>query len=131
MFDLEKIPVISDSEWEVMRAIWHRGEMTAAEAIDSIADEMDWSPKTVRTLLSRLVSKNVLAIKQETRPFVYYPLVSEAACQSAVTKSFFKRIYNGTFKHFLVNFVEEGELSQQDIDNLKQILQEKESNGKL
>lgn len=61
-----KTPVkISDSEWEIMRVIWTLGQTTAQEITQILADSMDWKPATIKTLLGRLVKKEVIWTEQK------------------------------------------------------------------
>jgi len=121
---LNKLPVISEAEWEVMQVLWQGSPMTANEVIEALA-HMNWSPKTVRTLLNRLVAKEAAAYHPDSKPYSYYPLITEEECQKAETKSFLKRIYRGSLKPLLVNFLKEEELSPAEIEELKRLLDEK------
>ncbi|WP_438350860.1 penicillinase repressor BlaI [Paenibacillus sp. FA6] len=122
---MESIPNISDAEWEVMKVLWTKTSCTANEVIDDLADHTDWKPKTVRTLLNRLVQKQAISYSQENRVYTYFPLVSEDECVKYETQSFLKRIYGGAFKPMLVNFLKEEQLSSEDIKELRDILDDK------
>ncbi|WP_397351430.1 BlaI/MecI/CopY family transcriptional regulator [Paenibacillus sp. Y412MC10] len=121
---VKQLPVISEAEWEVMKVLWASSPLTAGEVIDVLAGRMDWSPKTVRTLLNRLVAKEAASFDPDSRPYRYFPLVSEEECQRAETKSFLQRIYSGSFKPLLVNFLKEEKLSQEEIAELRKLLDE-------
>ncbi len=122
---MNKMPIISEAEWEVMRILWQNSPMTAGEVIHALASRMDWSPKTVRTLLNRLVAKAAVAYDPASKPYSYFPLISEEECQKAETKSFLRRIYSGSFKPLMVNFLKDEELSSADIEELRRLLDEK------
>ncbi|WP_425436715.1 BlaI/MecI/CopY family transcriptional regulator [Paenibacillus donghaensis] len=115
---------ISDAEWEVMKVLWARSPSTANEVIKAVEDHTDWKPKTVRSLLNRLVQKQIIAYSQD-KVYAYYPLVSEEECVGTETRSFLKRIYGGAFKPMLVNFLKEEQLTPEDINELKKILDDK------
>jgi BlaI family penicillinase repressor len=119
------IPPISDAEWEVMKILWAKTPCTANEVIEALEDQTDWKPKTVRTLLNRLVQKQAISYSQENKVYAYFPLVSEDECVKSKTKSFLKRIYGGAFKPLLVNFLKEEKLSPEEIQELKNILDDK------
>ncbi|CAM3828575.1 BlaI/MecI/CopY family transcriptional regulator [Marinicrinis lubricantis] len=119
------IPRISDAEWEVMKVIWSKSPLTANEVIDALEGNTDWKPKTIRTLINRLVEKKALGVNQKGKFYSYYPLVAEEECLRAETQSFLKRLYGGAMKPFLVNFLREEKLSPEDIEELKSILNEK------
>lgn len=121
----EKVPSISEAEWEVMNVLWKKSPQTANEVITSLQGQKEWKAKTVRTLLDRLVQKGVAGVNKELRVYTFYPLYSQDDCQRAEAASFIKRIYGGTVKSMLVQFIEEDSLSEEDIEELKSILDEK------
>ncbi|MDX8046476.1 penicillinase repressor BlaI [Gracilibacillus sp. S3-1-1] len=117
-----KIPNISDAEWEVMQVLWESSPQTASQVISSMQEQTDWKPKTVRTLLDRLVQKQVVGVNKEHRVYTFFPLYSREECQREEMQSFMKRIYGGTLKSMLVQFIQEDSLSDEDIKELREIL---------
>lgn len=122
---MNEIPRISEAEWEVMKVLWSKPNSTANDVVKALGDKMKWKPKTIKTLISRLVKKQVLDFNQEGRVYYYYPLVYGSECVTAETKSFLDRIYGGAFKPMLVHFLKEEKLSNQEIEELKKILDER------
>lgn len=118
---------ISDSEWEIMKIIWNNPNCTAQEIIEKLKDNQKWKPKTVKTLISRLIEKNIIGYEQSGREYKYYPLINEEECRKTENKSFLNRVYNGSLKTLLLNFIEEENLSKEEIEELKSILNERKS----
>lgn len=116
---------ISDSEWEVMKIIWKYPYCTASKVIESLEDSKEWKPKTVKSLIKRLVDKNILGFEQEGREYKYYPLVNEDECVKIESESFLERVYRGSLKNMLLNFLENDNLSKEDIEELTKILNER------
>jgi len=123
---MSKQPRISESEWELMKICWSRTPVTAQEMIDALAARDDWHPKTVKTLLNRLVKKGALGFKKDGRAYLYHPLVAEKDCISAESKSFLERVFGGSLKPMLAHFVEHGRLEPQEIAEIKKLLKGKE-----
>lgn len=48
---------ISSAEWEVMNIIWMKKYASANNIIEEIQMQKDWSPKTIRTLITRLYKR--------------------------------------------------------------------------
>jgi BlaI family penicillinase repressor len=122
----KKIPNISEAEWEIMTVLWKESPLTANDVISTLQERTDWKPKTVRTLLDRLVKKNVVGVNKEQRVFTFFPLYSQDECQHAEAESFVKRIYGGALKSMLVQFIQEDSLSEGDIKELRSILDPKQ-----
>jgi BlaI family transcriptional regulator, penicillinase repressor len=122
----KKIPNISESEWEIMTVLWEESPLTANDVISTLQERTDWKPKTVRTLLDRLVKKNVVGVNKEQRLYTFFPLYSQDECQHAEAESFVKRIYGGALKSMLVHFIQEDSLSEEDIQELRSMLDPKQ-----
>ncbi len=116
---------ISDSEWEIMKIIWQNSNCTAGEVIDALKDKKEWQPKTVKTLIRRLVDKKALGYEQYKREYKYYPLAEEVDCVKEESKSFLQRVYRGSLKNMLLNFIEDESLTKEDIEELTRILEER------
>lgn len=122
---MKEMPQISDSEWKVMKILWENSPYTAGEIIENLAENTDWKPTTVKTLLSRLVKKNAIGFQNRNRTYYYYPLVTEDECAKAESKSFLKKVYGGALKPMIASFLEIQNLSEEDIEDLKRILDDK------
>jgi BlaI family penicillinase repressor len=123
---MKKGPKISEAEWEIMKIVWANQLCTSREITDAIEKNTEWKPKTVKTLINRLVGKNVLGYKEDGRKYIYYPLVEEVECIKEANQSFLSRVYDGAIKKMLVSFIKENDLSKDDIEELKRILDERE-----
>jgi BlaI family penicillinase repressor len=124
---MSKIPRISETEWEVMQAVWAQAPCTASDLIATlVAADASWHPKTARTLLNRLVKKKALGYRKEGRAYVYRPLVKEADCVHAESESFLERVFGGALQPMLAHFVERRKLTPAEIAELKRLLAERE-----
>lgn len=101
---MKRTPRISDTEWEIMRVVWARHPITAAEIIARLAEaDSTWHPKTARTLLARLVRKQALDYEPRGRLYVYGPRVSEQECVAAASETFLERVFGGSLEPMLAH----------------------------
>lgn len=116
---------ISESEWIVMEVLWDSAPQTSQEVTQALRSKKNWAANTVRTLLTRLVKKR--ALKAKTNPSgvrVFLPKVSREACVRAESESFMERLFGGAAKPLLVHFAKNSNLSAQDVEDLKSLLDE-------
>ena len=113
---------ISEAEYQVMKLIWDRVPVSTKEVTEILADESSWKPKTIQTLLSSLVKKGAIGYKKEGRVFVYTPLIKEEDYVEQESSSFLNKFYDGALNSMVVNFLEQDKLTENDIDELKKIL---------
>ena len=74
---MSRLPQISEAEYEVMKVIWNKAPISTNEVTDCLSEATEWSPKTIQTLLKRLVQKGAITYEKKSRVFVYTPLVAK------------------------------------------------------
>ena len=122
-------PTISEAEHEVMKIIWAHAPISTNEVVESLESTSQWSPKTIQTLLSRLVKKGVLRYRKSGRVFVYMPAIGEREYLERESSSFLNRFYNGALNAMVVNFLEQDKLSREELSDLKRMLDERLTEG--
>lgn len=119
---MKKLPQISEAEFEVMRVIWEHAPISTNEVTDRLTKTTQWSPKTIQTMLKRLVTKGAISYEKESRVFIYSPLVQEDEYINQESKSFLKRYYHGDFTSMLSAFLDNHSLSEEEISSLRKLL---------
>jgi BlaI family penicillinase repressor len=121
----KELPKIADSEWRVMQVLWERGSQTANDVVNALSSGVKWKPRTIKTLISRLVKKGAIKVTDEGYRYRYSAAVNESACIRSETKTFVRRVYKGAMTPVLAAFLEDADLSAQEIDELQEILDQK------
>ena len=121
----KRIPKIAESEWRVMQVLWENGSQTANDVVNALLDEVKWKPRTIKTLISRLVKKGAVKVIEEGYRYRYSAAVDESVCVRSETKSFIRRVYQGAMKPALAAFIEDADLSDKEIDDIQKILSQK------
>ncbi|BDF33372.1 transcriptional regulator [Lachnospiraceae bacterium] len=123
------LPQISEAEYEVMKIVWKHAPVSTNEITERLTAVTDWSPKTVQTLIKRLVNKGALTYEKQSRVFVYTPLVKEQEYVNEESSSFLKRFYNGDITAMLSAYIEDDRLSEADIASLRSLLSNSSRKG--
>lgn len=119
------VPGISEAEWEVMRVLWDDAPLAASDVVERLTPHKDWSARTVKTLLGRLVRKGALAFEVAGRHYLYAPRVSRDECVRKESRSFLERVFGGSASPMLLHMVREGDLSEEDVADLRRALDER------
>lgn len=119
---------ISESEWQVMKVIWNNSPQTLQEILLNLRNT-GWSTTTIQTYLARLVKKGALTTERQGKGYLYYPAITETECQAVESKTFLHRVYNGSLSRMISGFVKSGNLSDEEIKALKQLIEEQEKNN--
>lgn len=118
-------PRISDAEWQVMRVLWRKSPLTVKEVIEILSKKTTWKSETIRTLVNRLTKKKAIGFEKKGRRHYFYPLLSEEECINADTESFLARTGTTMLKPILTAFIEKEQLSDKEIEELRQLLAKK------
>jgi BlaI family penicillinase repressor len=121
-----KAPSISSSEWKVMRLLWRKAPQPSYDIIQTLVEEERWHPSTIKTLLGRLTRKKVVGAKKYKNLLQYRPLVSEEDSIHLESQSLLDRLFDGSVKPLLLHFVRRNALTQNDLDELRAILETKD-----
>ncbi len=122
---MNNFPNISDAEWQVMKVLWNRSPLTSTEIISELKSTNSWSPKTVHTLISRLVKKEAIEVKKGSKYNLFTSIVTQDECSRVETKSFIEKVYNGSIQMMLKNFIKDEKLSSEEIEELRRMLDDK------
>ena len=116
------VPRISEAEWEVMKAVWDGGPLPAGEVVDRVAAEHPWAPRTIKTLLNRLVRKGAVAVEAEGRRYLYRAKVNRQACVRKESRTFLSRVFSGAVAPAVVHLIEQGRLTSDELRQLRDTL---------
>lgn len=126
---MKKLPQISEAEFEVMKVVWKYAPVNTNEVTEHLSKTTDWSPKTIQTMLKRLVQKQVLTYEKQSRIFVYTPLVKEDEYIKQESNSFLKRYFNGDVTALLSSYLDSDNLSTEEIHMLRSLLSKRSKKG--
>jgi len=108
-----------------MKIVWRKKTVTANEVVAALERKTHWKPKTIHTLLRRLVNKGAVAFAKNGREHVFSPLVDAHSYAAEASKSFLSRFFDGDVAPFLSCLLENKKLSAREIEELRRILDEK------
>lgn len=114
---------ISEAEWEVIKVLWDRGPLTAGGVVQGLSDVKQWAPRTVKTLLSRLVKKGAVKCEQQDKRYLYRAAITRQAAERREAKSFLARVFDGALVPAVATFIRESDLSADELAELRRILE--------
>lgn len=115
---------LSDAELKIMDILWSKGPLKARDVAALANPTTGWEKNTVYTMLNRLMKKG--AVTRSEPDFTCTAAVEQNEVRSAQTKSLLDKLFSGSAKLFLRAFIHEQDLTKQDIDELKRIIDEEE-----
>ena len=113
---------LTETEWQIMNALWSGHPATAREIAERIPDGERWAHTTVKTMLARLVAKDAITERKRGNTSVYAPRLSRQAAQRSALRTVFDKVLNGALEPLAHFLVEERKLSAEERRRLIQLL---------
>lgn len=105
-----------------MKLLWKKSPQPAYDVAQILCKQEGWQPRTVKTLLARLVRKGALAYEHYKNLYLYRPLVTEEECVKVESDSFLRDVFEGSLSMLLVHFAKHKKLTREEIRELKRIV---------
>ena len=118
---------ISDAEHAVMEVLWDESPLTAQEVVERIPADRDWSANTVKTLLGRLLAKNIIAHEEEGRRYRYRPMVARGDYVAGESRRLMDRLFGGKLTPLVAHLAERDAITDQDIAEIEALLKDLKS----
>ncbi len=122
-------PAISNAEWEVIKTLWEHGSLAARDVYAALPEGHGWATKTVKTLLSRLVAKGAIGYEQIGNSYLYRAIYSREQLTRREVKGFVDRVLDGSLLPVLAHFIEERNLSEEELRRLRHLLEKNPPKG--
>ena len=119
-------PKISNAEWEVMKPLWDEGPMAARDVFAALPPNHGWAYKTVKTLLSRLVAKGAITYEQVGNSYLYRAAYTRNQMTRKEVRGFVDRVLEGAALPMLAHFIEQHDLTDEEIEQLRNLLDRKQ-----
>lgn len=125
---LNENKVISQAELRVLEVLWENSPLSASQIVNALEDVESWHHRTIKTLITRLLKKKVIHYNQDGNRYFYYPLLNKNEYLKTASYSFISRLFGGKISPLIAHFAKNEKISKEDIQELKEILKELESN---
>jgi len=112
-----------DSEWKLMEVLWRNEPITAKQLSVLALEEIGWNKNTTYTVIKKLIEKQVI-IRSEPN-FTCTSLLRKEDAVKAETASLIDRAFAGSKKAFFAAFLEDENLSETEIAELKAMIEKK------
>ena len=117
-------PTFTERELDVMSVLWREGSGTVAEVREEMADHPGYT--TVLKMLQILEEKGAVRHEEEGRAYRYFPVVEPAEAGSHALDRVLEKIFLGSAELLLARLVSDRELSAEELDRMRRLLDEAE-----
>ena len=115
---------LSESEWQIMNALWERYPASAREILERLPKNVSWAYTTLKTMLTRLVGKNVISERKRANTSIYEPRLTRKKAQRNALRVLMDQAFDGAMGPLMHFLIEDQKLSNKQRKDLIQLLQE-------
>lgn len=120
---------LSDGEWKLMNLLWEQSPRTLGEMVEAMKEDTGWSKSTIYVMLKRMLEKHSIEMREEHGLQKYYPLLNREKTAREESRNFLSKVYKGSLSMMVASLVGQDSLSEQDIEELKEVLKKAEKKG--
>ena len=114
---------LSDGEWKLMKTLLGAAGADAGRTGRTALDaDTGWSRATIFMMLKRLIAKGAVTMDDSGKFQKYSAAITYSDVEPEETESFLSKVYGGSVGMMVSNLVGRGALSEQEIQELKAIL---------
>jgi len=113
---------LTKTEEQLMQRLWELKKSFMKELIDSYPDPKP-APTTIATLLKRMSDKGFVGFKVYGNSREYYPIIAKADYFSKHVNGLIKNYFNDSAAQFASFFTKRTNLTSEELEELKEIIE--------
>ena len=120
---------LGDLQLAIMRVLWERGEAPAIEVHQALFEERGLAVTTIKTMLRKLEEYGCVEHRAKGMQFIYRSAIAEADVRRGMVSELVHRLFYGDSAALVNHLVQSGELSPEDLEDVREIVSRKRKGG--
>src|SRR5256885_74058 len=112
--------LLYERETDVMHVLWDLGSGTVADVRARLPADLAYT--TVLTLLQKLEAKGYVAHVEDGKAYRYMPLIKREQASRSAVRHLIQKVFRGSSELLLTQLVSSGDLSDEEIVRLRDML---------
>ena len=129
--EMNRLPELSKAEYDILRVLWKSGHHTVREVHDQIAATTRWAYTTTKTMMDRMVKKQLLTREDFHGIFLYSPRISRPAGLAKLVQFFADRVLETDTSAVVSMFASSKAISADEIEELERLLDDDDEKAEL
>jgi BlaI family penicillinase repressor len=125
-----KKSTIHDTEWDLLEVLWSKERATAREVAEALETKRAWAVSTVKTLLDRMVKKELVLARQVGNVWEYTPALRPVEARRSAWAELVDKAFGGSVVPALHFLTLDAKLTKKELAELRALLDRKEKEGR-
>ncbi len=118
---------LTQAEWEIITAIWQHEPCAAPTITEALEKKKGWSYSTVKTLMDRMVKKNLLKPERIRNLILYRSVITRPQAQRSEIMRTVTRAFEGALTPMMQFMLENNKLSSKELEELEKLISHKKT----
>jgi len=123
----KSITPLGETEMEILHHVWELEEATVANVHERILSIRKVAYTTVMTVMKNLNEKGYLQYRKEGATYVYSAAQKPENVRSSLVSKIIEKVFKGSPSALIQTLVNNEDLSKDELDEIKKIIDEMES----
>jgi predicted transcriptional regulator len=113
---------LGDLQLRIMKVLWRLGPASVAQ----VQENLDGEPlayTTVATMLRKMEDRGLVRHREQSRRFIYRPVVSEADVTRSMADDLVDRLFEGSLADAVSHLLQSREVSADELGRLERLIQ--------
>jgi len=121
---------LTEAEWTIIKSVWENEPCTAPTIQEKLAKRTGWTYSTVRTLMDRMVAKDLLTAEKVRNLTLYRSAVTREQAQRGELLYALKHAFNGTVTPMVQCLLDTRSLTAEELAELESLIKAKRKGAK-
>lgn len=86
---------VTEAESEILTALWDQGPLSAQALVATVRTRKSWAEPTIKTLLHRLLKKDLVRSSRDDGRHLYHALIEREAYYQGEIQALADRLFHG------------------------------------
>lgn len=123
-----EMPVPTNSELEILNALWRRGPLTVRDVHEEVAARRDIGYTTVLKMMQLMAEKGLVTRDESARSHVYTAAVPEKKVKRHLVSEMMERAFDGSAASLVMQALSTQKATKEEIAQIRALL-DKQSRG--
>lgn len=116
--------LLTETELEMMRVLWARGEGTVNEVLDGLPKSRHLAYTSVSTILRILEKKGFLKSRKDGRTHIYKPSLAKPDYEARTLRHIVHNVFDGQRLGLVRQLLGAGDIRPEELEELRRLLNE-------
>lgn len=117
---------LTEAEWAIMNVVWEKQPCAAPTVQEALEKEKNWAYSTVKTTMDRMVQKGILQVERIRNLQLFSATVDKSRARKGEFRKMLDRAFNGAVGPMMQYLVENEELTDEDLEQLRKLIKKTE-----